>query len=88
MAEVLAPSGSLAWTYALWPYGIGAAAAGGLAGATGGVLGALPYTRLVNRAYLAGGVGRWAAVGATLLLLFAVLVAVPSFLGAVARMRA
>jgi hypothetical protein len=87
IAASVAPSGSLAWAYALWPFGVWACVAGGVCGAVAGVLGARPLARLEERASAAGGVRRWSAVAAVLVGLWLALVLVPSVVGAVARSR-
>ena len=86
-AVVVAPCGSLAWVYALWPLGGGAAVAGGLCGAGVGVAGAWLFARLADRAAASGSVRGGAVAWAVMLLLFAFLVLLPSWVGAAARHR-
>ena len=87
MAATIAPSGCLAWTYALWPFGVWACVAGGVCGAVAGVIGARPLARLEDRASAMGGLGRWSAVAAVLVGLWLALVIAPSVVGVVARSR-
>ena len=84
-ALVIAPSGCLAWAYALWPFGLGAVMAGGVCGAVAGVYGARPVARLADRASADGGLRRWSAAAAVLVGLWLALVIAPSAVGAVAR---
>ncbi len=86
LAIVIAPCGSLAWAYALWPFGV-LCVAGGLFGAATGVLGTRPLARLADRASAEGGLRRWLSAAAVLVALWLALVILPSAVGAVARFR-
>src|SRR5262249_3984955 len=68
-ALAIAPSGSLAWAFALWPFGAGACAAGAVCGAVAGVFGARPLAWLADRASAEGRIRRWSATAAVLVAL-------------------
>jgi hypothetical protein len=87
MALAIAPSGSLAWAVALWPFGAGACAAGAVCGAVAGVFGARPLARLADRASAEGGIRRWSAAAAVLVALWLALVIVPAVIGGVVGSR-
>jgi len=82
LALAIAPSGGLCWGLALWGLGPGVGLAGMLGGAAVGVLGGWLLARQADRASAGGGPLRWIPAGLTLVLLFAVLVVVPSVLWA------
>ena len=84
-AIVIAPSSSFAWAFALWPFGVGACAAGAVCGAVAGVFGARPLARLADRASAEGGIRRWSAAAAVLVALWLALVIVPAVIGGVVR---
>src|SRR5215469_9520088 len=84
-ALAIAPSGSLAWAFALWPFGAGACAAGAVCGAVAGVFGARPLARLADRASAEGGIRRWSATAAVLVALWLALVIVPAVIGGIVR---
>ena len=84
-ALVIAPSSGLAWAFALWPFGVGACAAGAVCGAVAGVFGARPLARFADRASAAGGIRRWSATAAVLVALWLALVIVPAVIGGIVR---
>ena len=86
-AFAIAPIGSLAWAFALWPFGVGACLAGGACGAVAGVFGARPLARLADRASAEGGIWRWSAATAVLVALWLALVIVPAVIGGIVRER-
>jgi len=77
-ALAIAPSGSLCWGLALGQLGPAAGFAGAAGGAAVAVLGGWLLARQAERASVGGGVARWLPPGLTLVLLFVVLVLVPS----------
>jgi hypothetical protein len=85
MAAVIAPSASLAWAFALWPFGVGACVAGAVCGAVAGVFGARPLARLADRASAEGGILRRSATAAVLVALWLALVIVPAVIGGLVR---
>ena len=87
IALMIAPSGGLAWAFALWPFGMGACIAGGACGAVAGVVGARPLARFADRALAEGGIWRWAATAAVLVALWLALVIVPAVIGGIVRSR-
>ena len=84
-AVVIAPSGGLAWAFALWPFGVGACVVGGVCGVVAGAFGARPLAQLADQALAKGGLWRWSAAVAVLVGLWLALVIAPSIVGAITR---
>jgi hypothetical protein len=84
-ALAIAPSGSLAWAFALWPFGVGTCAAGAVCGAVAGAFGARPLARLADRASAEGGIRRWSATAVVLVALWLALVIAPAVIGGIVR---